>query len=60
MQTKGLHPVRNNDFESGKEKISNGVHVNRTFGGDCDYRAADGDARACIGTGKEPGQGSDL
>jgi hypothetical protein len=60
VQNKGLHPVRNNDFESGKEKISNGVYVNRAFGGDCDYRAADGDTGARTGTGKEPGQSSGL
>jgi len=47
--------------EKGKRHArTKGLYVNRAFGGDCDYRAADGDTLAGAGAGQRAGKTSCL
>jgi hypothetical protein len=62
-QAKWIYPVRNkSNSESARVSCgtSNGVYVNRAFGGDFRHCAVDGDIAAVIAAGQKAGQGDCL
>jgi hypothetical protein len=56
-QRKRIYPVRNRNSLLGKQKISNGVYLNRTFSSNFHHYVIDGDIAARPPTGPKSGQG---
>ena len=55
VQTKSIQPIRNKNFEWGRQEDAMGVYADRASGGDSHHRIID----VYIGAGTEQGKGSD-